>query len=166
MHKLPKSMLSLGAACLLCSGLSACTNPTGDAGQMMYFTEGVITETETIDLKKNRYDTKSTAATGAIGGAIAGQIIGHDTKSTLIGAGIGAIIGGVSAAVADKGDGIRLTVQTDQGLVLIDQPYSCELRPGRKIRMINQDGAYQVQVFDGERYRTAIAQSPSECSLN
>jgi len=34
------------------------------------------------------------AAVGAVGGALAGQLVGGDTKSTLIGAGIGTAIGG------------------------------------------------------------------------
>ncbi len=159
-------LLTVGCAALLSGAvLSGCSNPTGSAGQMMYFTEGTITHVEVIDLKKNRYNTENTATVGAVGGAVAGQIIGGDTKGTLIGAGIGAIIGGLSAAVADRGEGLRLTVQTDQGLVLIDQPYSCMLQPGRKIRMINQDGAYQVQVLDNGVYKTAVAQSSSECNF-
>ena len=157
--------ITLGCMAAALALTTACTNPTGSAGQMSYFTEGVITDVEVIDLAKNRYDSTSTAAMGAAGGAVAGQIIGHDSKSTIIGAGIGAAIGFLSSKLADHGEGLRLTVRTDQGLVLIDQPYSCQLQVGRKVRMINQDGSYQVQVFDGSHYVTAVAQSPSDCKF-
>lgn len=161
-----KTKASIGAAVIsLTFGLTACTNPTGTAGQSMYFTEGVITSVEVIDMQKNHYDATSTAALGAAGGAVAGQIIGHDTKSTLIGAGIGAVVAGLSAKIADSGEGMRVTVKTEQGQLLIDQPYSCVLQPGRKVRMINNNGSYQLQVFDGSTYRTAVQQSPSECNF-
>ncbi len=165
MQKISTLCALASAGVIFGTALSGCTNPTGEAGQMMYFTEGTITHVEVIDVTKNRYDATSTAAAGAIGGAAAGQIIGGDTKGTLIGAGIGALLGGVSAKLADKGEGMRITVQTDKGLVLIDQPYSCVLQPGRKVRMINQNGSYQVQVYDNGTYKTAIAQSPSECNF-
>lgn len=162
--QLSKSLIGASALTLAFT-LTACTNPTGSAGQSMYFTEGVITDVEVIDIEKNKYDATSTAAIGAIGGAAAGQIIGRDTKGTLIGAGIGAVIGGLGAKIADRGEGMRLTVQTEEGLLLIDQPYSCDLRPGAHIRMINNGGSYQVQVYDGTRYRTAVQSSTSECSF-
>jgi outer membrane protein OmpA-like peptidoglycan-associated protein len=41
---------------------------------------------------------------GAVGGAIAGQLIGGNTASTLIGAGIGAAIGGVTGNYMDRQD--------------------------------------------------------------
>ncbi|MBU0744870.1 MAG: OmpA family protein [Gammaproteobacteria bacterium] len=41
---------------------------------------------------------------GAIGGALAGQLIGGNTTSTLVGAGIGAAIGGVSGNYMDRQD--------------------------------------------------------------
>ena len=36
------------------------------------------------------------AATGAVGGAVAGQVIGGDTKSTVAGAAIGGVAGAVT----------------------------------------------------------------------
>ncbi len=42
------------------------------------------------------YTMEQRAATGAIGGAVAGQVIGGDTKSTVIGAGAGAVAGAVT----------------------------------------------------------------------
>lgn len=159
------SIVAAAAVIGLALGAAGCTNPTGEAGQISYFTEGVITDIEIIDIKKNKFDTTSTTGAGAIAGAAAGQVIGRDTESTVIGAGIGAVVGGVGAILADRGEGMRLTVNTSNGLILIDQPYSCLFQIDAKIRMIKQSNGVQVQVWDGEHYRTAEAQQPSECEL-
>ncbi len=48
------------------------------------------------------YNMQKGAAIGAAGGAIAGQMIGHDTASTLIGAGAGALIGAIGGNAVDQ----------------------------------------------------------------
>lgn len=166
MHK--KTLVSIVAPAVLASALfiSGCTTPTGTVGKMSYFTEGVITDVEVIDVQKNNIETSTNTGLGAATGAIAGQVIGRDTESTLIGAGIGAAIGLLGSKFAESGEGMRLTVNTDKGLVLIDQPYSCLFKVNARVRMINNNGSYQLQVFDGERFRTAVAQSKSECPLD
>jgi hypothetical protein len=47
------------------------------------------------------------AALGAAGGALVGQAIGRDTKSTLIGAGAGALLGAVAATSTGPQPGER-----------------------------------------------------------
>lgn len=165
MHK--KTFVSFAGPVLLASAvfMAGCTTPTGTVGKMSYFTEGVITDIEVIDVQKNNIETGTNTGLGAAAGAIAGQAIGRDSKGTLIGAGIGAAVGFLGSKFAESGDGMRLTVNTDNGLVLIDQPYSCLFKINSKVRMINNNGSYQLQVFDGTRYRTAVAQSKSECPL-
>lgn len=49
--------------------------------------------------------TQQGAVLGAAGGAIAGQVIGGDTKATLIGAATGAAAGGVIGNVAGRNTG-------------------------------------------------------------
>ncbi len=153
----------LGASILA----SGCSNPTSTAGRVSYFTEGVITDVEYITLDLNKYDTTKTAAVGAAAGAAAGQIWGKDTKSTLIGAGIGALLSAGASALMDRtSDGARLTINTNQGLVLVDQPFSCNYQRGAKVRLINQsDNTVQIQVLVNGTYRTAETNSPKECSL-
>jgi hypothetical protein len=48
------------------------------------------------------YNTQKGAAIGAGLGAIAGQVIGHDTTSTLIGAGVGTLVGAVAGNAMDQ----------------------------------------------------------------
>ena len=76
------SLAALGAATILASALamSGCTQSTGEAGQMSYFTEGVITDIEVIDVSKNRYDSTTNTGVGAAVGAIAGQAIGKTPR--------------------------------------------------------------------------------------
>lgn len=67
---------ALGLAVL---GLAACTNPDGTR------------------------DNRATGATvGALGGAALGNIIGGDSRSTLIGAGVGAATGAVVGNAQDN----------------------------------------------------------------
>ncbi len=160
------SLMTAAAVIILALAAGGCTNPTGQAGQISYFTEGVITDIEIIDIKKNKFNAAATTGAGAIAGAAAGQIIGRDTRSTVIGAGIGAVAGGVGAIFADRGEGMRLTVNTENGLILLDQPYSCLFQIDAKIRMIKHSDGIQVQVWDGEHYRTAEAGLSSECPVN
>ena len=65
-------------------------------------------------------------ATGAIIGAIAGQIFGHHTKSTVIGAATGAAAGAVVAGVTGKYDGCvpnggRISLRLNQAMVVQQQ---------------------------------------------
>ena len=48
------------------------------------------------------YNTQKGAAIGAIGGALAGQAIGHNTAGTLIGAAGGALVGAVAGNAIDQ----------------------------------------------------------------
>ena len=50
----------------------------------------------------NRYNTQRGAAIGAGVGALAGQAIGRDTKSTLIGAGVGTLLGAILGNAVDQ----------------------------------------------------------------
>lgn len=146
---------------------SGCTNPTSTAGSVSYFTEGVITDVEYITLDLNRYDTSGNAVIGAAVGAAAGQVIGHDTESTLIGAGIGALLAAGASKTMDRtSDGARLTINTSQGLVLVDQPFSCYYQPGAQVRLVNQsNNTVQIQVLTNGTYRTVETNSPKDCKI-
>jgi chemotaxis protein MotB len=72
-------ILTTAAIGLALVGLSACTNPDGTR------------------------DNRMTGATvGAIGGGLAGNIVGGDSRSTLIGAGLGAATGAVIGNQSDQ----------------------------------------------------------------
>lgn len=63
---------------LVASGLAACTNPDG-----------------------TRNNQATGATVGALGGAAVGNLIGGDSRSTLIGAGVGGVAGGVAGRQQD-----------------------------------------------------------------
>lgn len=74
-----KRTITTAALGLAALGLAACTNPDGTR------------------------DNRATGATvGALGGAAAGQLIGGDSRSTLIGAGLGAATGAVIGNQQDR----------------------------------------------------------------
>ena len=127
--------------------------------------KGVITDMEYITIDLDHYNKTNTAVVGGIAGAAAGQAIGGDSKGTLIGAGIGALLAAGAAALMDRtSDGIRLTINTNQGLILVDQPYSCTYRKGAKVRLINQnDNTVQLQVLVNGSYVTAEKNDRDEC---
>jgi hypothetical protein len=50
----------------------------------------------------DRYNTQQGAAIGAGLGALAGQAIGHDTRSTLIGTGVGTLLGSIIGNGVDQ----------------------------------------------------------------
>ncbi len=50
----------------------------------------------------NRYNTQRGAAIGAGFGALAGQLIGKNTKGTLIGAGVGTLLGAIVGNAVDQ----------------------------------------------------------------
>lgn len=152
------------AASLVATG---CTNPTSTAGKVSYFTEGVITDVEHITIDLDHYDSKNSAVVGGIAGAAAGQIIGGNTKGTLIGAGIGALLTGAATKLMDRtDDGARLTINTSQGFITVDQPFSCNYRKGAKVRLINQGhNTVQVQVLTNGSYRTVQKNDPKDCKL-
>lgn len=168
-----KQSLRLGAVsglvalALAATTLTGCTNPTSTAGKVSYFTEGVITDMEYITIDLEHYDTQNSAIVGGVAGAALGQIIGGDTEGTLIGAGIGALLAGAGSKVMDRtSDGMRLTINTNQGLILVDQPYSCTYRRGAKVRMINQnDNTVQVQVLVNGSYITAEKSDRNDCPI-
>ena len=139
----------------------------GIAVQEKGTSNGVITDLEYITIDLEHYNTQKSAVVGGVAGAAAGQVIGGDTEGTLIGAGIGALLAGAAAAMMDRTDeGIRLTVNTNQGLILVDQPYSCTYQKGSKVRLINQsDNTVQVQVLVNGSYRTAQKNKRDECPL-
>ncbi len=165
LRSLKATALAVVAATALVA--TGCTNPTSTAGKVSYFTEGVITDIEYITIDLDKYNTTNTAIVGGAVGAAAGQMIGHDTKGTLIGAGIGALLAGAASKFMDRTtDGARITVNTNQGLILVDQPFSCNYKKGAHVRLINQsDNTVQVQVLVDGRYITAEKNSPKECPL-
>lgn len=146
---------------------TGCSNPTSTAGKVSYFTEGVITDVEYITIDLNHYNTKNSTIVGGAIGAAAGQIIGGNTKGTLIGAGIGALLSGAASTIMDRtSDGARLTINTNQGFILVDQPFSCYYKPGSKVRLINQNNnTVQVQVLYDGKYRTAEKNAHKDCKI-
>ncbi|MDR1057231.1 MAG: OmpA family protein [Coxiellaceae bacterium] len=65
---------------------------------------------------------------GAVGGAIAGQLIGGNTASTLVGAGLGAAVGGITGNYMDRQDSELRAQLQGSGVQVV--------RVGKDIRLI------------------------------
>jgi outer membrane lipoprotein SlyB len=62
----------------------------------------ILTAFLAVSCASEGYGTQKGAAIGAIGGALAGQAIGHNTAGTLIGAAVGALAGAVAGNAVDQ----------------------------------------------------------------
>lgn len=158
------------AVCLLaiCAGaaavLNACTNPTTEAGSVNTYYEGTITDMEAIDLTTKKNDTGSNALLGAVGGAVIGNIIGNNSTGTLVGAGVGALITGGASNLANRHDGVRLSVDSDNGPLIVDMPFSCKYEVGKRVRLISGSSTGSVMVEeDNGHFATATEDSYSKC---
>ncbi len=153
--------IGLGCSALLCS----CTNPTSTAGSTSTFIDGTIENIEIIDLDSNKYDSGTNTLLAGLGGAVIGQLIGGNTTGTLVGAGVGAVAGGLGSNAANRSDGLRLTLDTINGAMVADMPYSCSYKVGQKVRFLSSssgNGA-QIQIFKNGRYVTVKEESKSAC---
>ncbi|MGN0902270.1 MAG: glycine zipper domain-containing protein [Succinivibrio sp.] len=148
---------------LAVSMLTACTNPTTTAGNTSTYFEGKITAMEAIDLKNGEYDDGSNTILGAVGGAILGNLISKNTTGTAVGAGVGAIAGNAASKYADRTEGVRLTIDSDSGPMVIDMPFSCKYKVGRKVRILSSGSRSSVMVYVNGQYRTATQDDYKKC---
>jgi len=115
----------------------------------------------------DRYNTQRGAAIGAGVGALAGQIIGRNTKGTLIGAGVGTLLGAVVGNAVDQEHQIaREAAAKNKRIVYYDdhKDQAIEVIPGpedqhtkcRKVTKREWDKGYLVserveEVCEGEK---------------
>jgi hypothetical protein len=82
-----------------------------------------------------RYNTQKGAAIGAGIGALAGQAIGHDTESTLIGAAAGTLLGAITGNAVDQSAAAYRTRPVHAGRAYAGYE---DTRPGRWVRVPGQ----------------------------
>ncbi|HVN96827.1 MAG TPA: YMGG-like glycine zipper-containing protein [Syntrophorhabdaceae bacterium] len=86
------------------------------------------------------YNTQKGAAIGAGLGAIAGQVIGHDTASTLIGAAVGGLAGAVGGNAVDQNvQNQKIDAQRSQAVAVpAPAPQAQEAPPGQWVEVPGQ----------------------------
>jgi len=113
------------------------------------------------------FNTQRGAAIGAGFGALAGQLIGSNTKSTLIGAGVGTLVGAIVGNAVDQESQItREAAATNRRIVYYDDEHdhAIEAIPGpedqqtkcRKVTKREWDKGYLVserveEICEGEK---------------
>lgn len=114
----------------------------------------------------DRFNTQRGAAIGAGVGALTGQLIGRNAKSTLIGAGVGTLVGAIFGNAVDQERQIaREAAMTNRRIVYYDQQeeHAIEAIPGpedkhtkcRKVTKREWDKGYLVserveEICEGE----------------
>ena len=114
------------------------------------------------------FNTQRGAAIGAGFGALTGQLIGHNTRSTLIGAGVGTLVGAIVGNAVDQERQIsREAALTNRRIVYYDeeQDHAIEAIPGpedqhtkcRKVTKREWDKGYLVserveEICEGEQF--------------
>jgi uncharacterized protein YcfJ len=115
----------------------------------------------------NYYNTQRGAAIGAGFGALAGQLIGRNTRSTLLGAGVGTLVGAIAGNAVDQEHQIaREAAATNRRIVYYDekQDHTVEAIPGpedqqtkcRKVTKREWDKGYLIserveEICEGEK---------------
>ena len=115
----------------------------------------------------NHYNTQRGAAIGAGFGALAGQLVGRNTKSTVIGAGVGSLVGAIVGNAVDQERQIaREAAMTNRKIVYYErkQDHAIEAIPGpedqhtkcRKVTKREWDKGYLVserveEICEGEK---------------
>ena len=115
----------------------------------------------------DRFNTQRGAAIGAGFGALAGQLIGHNTRSTLLGAGVGTLVGALVGNAVDQEHQIaREAAVTNRRIVYYDEEkdHAIEAIPGpqdqqtkcRKVTKREWDKGYLVserveEICEGEK---------------
>ncbi|MGN1281891.1 MAG: YMGG-like glycine zipper-containing protein [Succinivibrio sp.] len=161
-HNRSLCLVTLGSMAVL--ALNACTNATTQAGSVNTYYDGTITDMEAVDLDTNRNDTGTNTLLGAVGGALIGNLIGKNSTGTLVGAGVGALAAGGASKLANRHDGVRLTIDSENGPLIVDMPFSCKYEIGKKVRLISNSSSGSVMVDNGDgHFTTATEDSYKKC---
>ncbi|NLK85737.1 MAG: hypothetical protein GX278_07355 [Aeromonadales bacterium] len=163
MNKNKIAIITLASCVLGTSLMNGCTNPVSEAGTVQSYYEGTITGMEAIDIDTNKHDGTSNSLLGAIGGAIIGNLISKNSTGTLVGAGLGAVAAGGASSLSDRHDGVRLTINSDNGPLIVDMPFSCKYAVGKKVRLISGSSQGSVMVENNGKYATATEDSYDKC---
>jgi len=130
---------------------------------MNAYYDGTITDIEFIDMNNKQQDSTTNSVIGAVAGAIAGNMINGHTTGTLVGAGAGLLAGKGYSMLADRTDGVRMTVDTENGPMIIDMPFSCKYGIGKKVRIVSGSSNGSVMVEEDGHFVTATQDSKSKC---
>ena len=148
---------------ILAMSLTGCTNPTSKAGTRSTYYEGVIEDIEIIDIDTNQMDNGNNTIIGAIAGAIIGNMVNNHSTGTIVGAGLCAVAGNAVSKATNRTDGVRLTVETDNGPMIIDMPFSCKYKVGKKVRLVSDGDKGTIMVETNGKYKTATQDSYNTC---
>ncbi len=155
------SSLALGLSIFT---LSACTNYQSNVGQVSTYYSGTITGLELADVNTNEYNSAGNAVLGAMGGALLGGIIADDSTGAWIGASLGGLAGAAGSSYANRQDGVRMTIDSENGPMIVDTYFNCKLSLGKKVRLIS-GGSHgtEIQLYQNGAYKTLKQNKSTDC---
>ena len=162
-----ESFLKITAISVTVATLAACTNAQTHVGSVSTYYEGTITSLELLDnVDSRKYNSTGNGVIGALGGALIGGLIGDNSSSVLLGASLGGIAGAGGSSLANRGEGVRMTVNTRNGPTIVDTHFNCRLKLGSKVRLLSGSRNGDVQVYANGAYRNLTPQTEADCPSN
>ena len=158
---LAKYIATVTAATVI--GMNGCTNPTSTAGSVNTYYNGVITDMEQIDIDTQKYNSTTNGLMGMVAGAALGNALNKHSAGTLVGAGVGYLVGAGASKIGDRSTGVRLTIDTDNGPMIVDMPFSCKYAIGKKVRLVSGSSQGTLMVENNGHYETATQDSLDKC---
>lgn len=143
--------------------LTACTNELTTAGNVSSYFNGTITDMEAIDINTENYDKNTNMLLGAAAGALLGNLINGKSTGTLVGAAVGGLAGHGLSKVGNRKDGVRLSIDSDNGPLVVDMPFSCKYAIGKKVRLVSGSSRGAVMVKINGHWQTATQDAYSKC---
>lgn len=150
------------SAALFSLTLSSCadtTEHTAGAGSTFY--DGTITGIEAVTFKGNK-NGEHTFLGMVVGGLLGNLANGHH-GGTIAGAAIGGLVGKYAGSMLPGDDGLRLTIDSDMGNLMVDVPFSCKFTNGGKVRIVTHADTYELLAEENGRFVTPENESYSKC---
>ena len=158
------SLLQITALGVALATLGACTNASTHVGNVSTYYSGTITSLELVDdIDTNTYNTSSNTMLGALGGALLGGLISDHSSGALVGGALGGLAGAGGSHLGNRSEGVRMTVNTENGPTIVDTYFNCKLKVGKKVRLLSGSSTGEVHVLDNGVYKTVRAQTKEAC---
>ena len=174
MNKFLKIALMVALATSTTVGLNGCTNNydsenrrIADEGTTFQTTYGIIISSNPVKIKEENLDKGTTSAVAAIGGAVAGSLIGynsshHHSRSYKWhhGGHTGLLIGNLISNSANTVDGLRVNIVTfDDQNFTIDVPKDSRFVSGSYVQInVTGNGYTQLTPITKEAYELVVKQ--------
>lgn len=157
------SLLKISIISIALGTLASCTNAPTRVGNVSTYYDGTITSLELVEVDSNKYNSTGNTFLGAIGGALLGGLVSDHSSGALVGGALGGLAGAGGSYLGNRSEGVRMTVKTSNGPTIVDTYFNCQLKIGRKVRLLSGSNNGEVQIYYNGAYKTITAQTQADC---